>query len=128
MISLLLSIVCATYLVFVFKVFKRYDIDNMQGIVVNYMTCVVTGMIVSGKIPSSEVVREDWFPFAAFLGVNFFIIFNLMGFVAANIGVTLTSVASKLSMVIPVTAAVVLYDQQVTIIKIAGLILALAAV
>ncbi|MEO6166465.1 MAG: hypothetical protein ABIO46_01905 [Chitinophagales bacterium] len=128
MIALVLSILCSTYLVIVFRVFKFYKVDMLQGIVVNYITCVVTGMIVSGAIPSTQIFKEDWFPYAAFLGCSFFFIFNMMAFVAANIGVTLTSVSSKLSMAIPVTAAIYLYGQQLTIIKLLGLLLAFIAV
>lgn len=126
--ALLLSIICSTYLVLVFKVFKSYKIDMLQGIVVNYITCVITGIVVSGEIPSLKIIQEDWFPYAAFLGCCFFFIFNMMAYVAANIGVTLTSVASKLSMVIPVTFAVLLYDHKMTLLKIIGLLLAIAAV
>lgn len=128
MIALLLSIVCSTYLVVAFRYFKLYRIDVMQGIVINYITCVATGIIVSGAVPSVQLIREDWFPYAAFLGCMFFFIFNMMGFVAANIGITLTSVASKLSMAIPVTLAIYLYDQELTFVKILGLLLAIVAV
>ncbi|MBK9733011.1 MAG: EamA family transporter [Chitinophagaceae bacterium] len=128
MIVLFLSIICSTYLVITFRIFKHFKIDMMQGIVVNYITCVITGMIVSGAVPSAQIIYEDWFPFAAFLGCMFFFIFNMMAFVAANIGVTLTSVASKLSMAIPVTVAIYLYDQEITIVKLLGLLLAIVAV
>jgi len=127
MTALLLSIVCATYLVLVFKVFKRFSIDNLQAIVVNYITCIATGILISRQTPSLHIIHEDWFPYAIFLGLSFITIFNLMGYVASTTGVTLTSVAGKLSMVIPVTAAIFLYDERVTVVKIAGLVLAVAA-
>ncbi len=128
MIVLLLSMICSTYLVVTFRYFKLHRIDVMQGIVINYITCVATGIIVSGAFPSAQIIHEDWFPYAAFLGCMFFFIFNMMGFVAANIGITLTSVASKLSMAIPVTLAIYLYDQELTVVKILGLLLAIIAV
>ena len=128
MIALIFSIAFSTYLVLLFKLFKRLNIDSVQAIVVNYMTCVATGLMVSGKAPSMQFTHESWFPYTLFLGLCFFAVFNMMAYMAANIGVTLTSVASKLSMVIPVTAAVFLYDQQLTAVKIAGLVLAIAAV
>lgn len=128
MTALVLSIVCSTYLVIVFRVFKVYKIDLLQGIVVNYITCVITGLIVSGATPSSQIFKEDWFPYAAFLGCSFFFIFNMMAFVAANIGVTLTAVSSKLSMAIPVAAAIYLYDQEMSILQMFGLLLAFISV
>lgn len=128
MTSLLLSIICSTYLVVTFRFFKHFHIDMMQGIVVNYITCVITGMIVSGAVPSVQIFREEWFPYAAFLGCSFIFIFNMMAYVAANIGITLTSVASKLSMAIPVTLAIFLYNQEMTVVKLSGLLLAVVAV
>jgi drug/metabolite transporter (DMT)-like permease len=90
---------------------------------------VITGVLVSKEIPDvAAVVHKSWFWFAAFLGCSFFCIFNLMGYVANNIGVTVTSVASKLSMVIPVTVAVFLYHDSITPFKLIAVALALAAV
>lgn len=128
MMPLLLSIFCSTLLVVTFRYFKLFRIDLMQGIVVNYFACVITGSIVSGDLPSSQIFHAAWFPFAAFLGLMFFFIFNMMAYVAANIGVTLTSVAGKLSMTIPVLFAIYLYDQHMTVLKLLGLALAIAAV
>lgn len=129
MIFLLLSIVCATYLVLCFKYLEKFGIKNLHAIVFNYLTCVITGIIVSQEIPDvSVIVHKPWFPFAVFLGFSFFCIFNIMGYVANNIGVTVTSVASKLSMVIPVTAAILLYHDSFTILKAISVLLALTAV
>ena len=129
MIFLLLSIVCATYLVLCFKYFEKFRIENLHAIVFNYLTCVITGIIMLHERPDvSAIVHKPWFPFAAFLGCSFFCVFNIMGYVANNIGVTVTSVASKLSMVIPVTAAVLLYHDPFTALKGIAVFLALAAV
>ncbi len=129
MIVLPLSIICATYLVLCFKYFEKFGIENLQGITFNYIVCVITGIVASHELPDVIVViHKAWFPFAAFLGCCFFCIFNLMGYVANNIGVTVTSVASKLSMVIPVTAAVFLYHDSFSVLKIIAVVLALVAV
>lgn len=128
MIALLLSMICSTYLVVVLRYFRVYDIDARQAIVVNYITCVITGMAISGDVPTLQVIDEAWFPLALFLGCSFLLIFNLMAFVSAHISITLTSVAGKISMVIPVTVAVFLYGQEMTIAKSAAMLLALAAV
>lgn len=124
--ALLLSIVCATYLVICFKYFQKLGIRNLPAIVFNYITCVCTGLMMTETAPDITALREPWFPVAAFLGCCFFCIFNLMGFVARNIGLTMTSAASKLSMVIPVTVAIILYDQPLTVIK--GIAIGLAVV
>ena len=128
MIALLLSIVCSTYLVICFKYFEKFRIQNLQAIVFNYVTCVITGIILTGNLPSASVFHRPWFTVAVFLGCCFFCIFNVMAYVARNIGVTMTSVAGKLSMVIPVSVAILLYDQPLTLVKVIAIILAIVAV
>src|SRR5215471_1827340 len=115
MIALLLSIICSTFLVICFKYFDRFGIENLHAIVFNYITCVITGCLFSGQLPAYQTwIHEDWFYYAAFLGCWFFGIFNLMAYLTTHSGVTVTSVASKLSMVIPVTVAILLYGQSFT--------------
>jgi drug/metabolite transporter (DMT)-like permease len=129
MIALPLSILSATFLVLSFKYFERFGIRNLHAIVFNYITCVITGLLMSQEFPDiSILVHRPWFPFAAFLGCCFFCVFNLMGYVANNVGVTVASVASKLSLVIPVIVAVFLYGDSFTILKGMALLLALIAV
>jgi len=127
--TLLLSILCATFLVVCLKSFDRFKIETLPAIVFNYFTCVIIGMIISNKIPSPAIViHKPWFPFAVIIGISFFFIFNLMGFVARNIGVTVTSIASKLSMVIPVSAAIIFYHDPFSFVNILSVLLALVAV
>ncbi|MBA3648804.1 MAG: EamA family transporter [Chitinophagales bacterium] len=129
MISLLLSIACSTFLVICFKYFDRFGIHHLQAIVFNYLTCVITGCIISKQFPAyAEWMHQPWFLSAAFLGCSYFFIFNLMAYVTRHMGITVTSVASKLSMVVPVIAAVILYNQKFNVIKILALLLAIISV
>src|SRR5258706_5184775 len=128
MIVLLLSIIFSSYLVFCFKYFARFGIASLDGIAVNYITCVIMGIVVTKALPNIEWIHRSWFPVAVYLGCSFFCIFNLMAYAARNIGVTMTSVASKLSMAIPVSAAIIFYDQPLTVIKAIAIFLAIVAV
>lgn len=129
MIALPLCIIFSTYLVICFKYFQKFGINNLQAIVFNYITCVITGVVYSKQVPCvTSIMETPWFPIAVILGCCFFLIFNLMGYVASNIGITVTSVASKLSMVIPVTAAIILYNESFSFLKIIALVLGFVAV
>ncbi|MCY7409851.1 MAG: hypothetical protein LH473_06225 [Chitinophagales bacterium] len=129
MIALPLCIILSTYLVICFKYFQKFGVNNLQAIVFNYVTCVITGIVYSKQVPDvSLIIETPWFPVAVILGCCFFLIFNLMGYVASNIGITVTSVASKLSMVIPVTAAIILYNESFSFLKIIALLLGFVAV
>jgi drug/metabolite transporter (DMT)-like permease len=129
MIYILLSIVSSAYLIIAFKFFERFKINLFQTIVMNYVTCVITGCIVDRRIPDYlEWSGLPWFGNAAFLGCSFILFFNLMGHITTHQGVTVTSIANKLSLVIPVCVSFWLYDDTVTALKISGIVLSLVAV
>ena len=129
MIALILSIVLSTYLVLAFRAFDKYKINHLQAIVINYVVCVITGSVFDGKLPAYNVaLSSNWIWIALTLGISFIFFFNMMGWIASNIGITVTSVAGKLSMVIPVTLAFWLYDDVICGWKIVALILSIPAV
>ncbi len=76
----------------------------------------------------SELPNKPWFIGATCLGALFVSIFFVMAMTAQRNGVSVTSVAGKMSVVIPVIFGVFLYNESVTILKIAGIIIALIAV
>jgi drug/metabolite transporter (DMT)-like permease len=123
------SIVLSSYLTLSFKVLQRVGIPAFQAIVFNYITCVITGSIVNGSFPiSAASTSEPWFKWALIMGSLFILLFNLIAFTTQNIGVAVASVANKLSLVIPFVFSLYLYNESSTWVKIAGIIIALAAV
>lgn len=123
------SICCGAFLILFFKVIERWGIPNLQAIIINYMACVVCGVLLTqDRMPVTEVVRAPWFGWAGVLGLCFIVGFNLIGLTVQKAGVTPASVASKLSMIISVPFTIWLFGDTVTGLKIMGLILAVAAV
>lgn len=129
MIYLLGSILFSSYLTLAFKACKRYGINVFQTIVFNYITCVVTGSFVNGSFPiSAASVNNTWFYWACGMGVLFICLFNIIGITAQKNGVAVASVANKLSLIIPVVLSVYLYNEQLSILKIIAVGIALVAV
>ena len=129
MLLLLGSIILTSWLTLSFKVVERFNIPVFQAIVFNYITCVVTGSFVNGAFPvSSSTFGESWFKWSLLMGLMFVSIFNIVGFSAQKMGVAITSVANKLSLVIPFIFSIYLYNEEATSLKIVGVIVALAAV
>jgi drug/metabolite transporter (DMT)-like permease len=129
MLYLVGSIVLTSYLTFCFKVIEKYNIEPFQAILFNYFTCVVTGSVVNGSAPFHfSVLHAPWFKYALLMGAMFISIFNIMGFTTQKIGVAVASVANKLSLVIPFIFSVYLYNEKITVLKIAGIVIALMAV
>lgn len=129
MLYLIGSIILTSYLTIFFKIVEKLKLDNFQVIVFNYITCVITGSIVNGHFPvTASNMNQDWFKWAVIMGLMFISLFNLIAFTAQKSGVAITSVANKLSMVIPFLFSIYLYNEPVTGFKLLGILLALAAV
>jgi drug/metabolite transporter (DMT)-like permease len=71
---------------------------------------------------------EPWFAYTIVLGALFISIFLCIGLTAQKLGVSVSMLAAKLSVVIPVSIAVFLYNEPVSFLKISGIILSLVAV
>ncbi len=101
----LIAGICANVSLFLaFRTFSIFKIDNLQAIVVNYFVCVITGMIFIGKpdILLSIDLTASWTWFAVFIGLLLVLGFYSASVTAQTMGVSVTSVASKMSMVFPV--------------------------
>src|SRR5688500_3913643 len=129
MLYLLGSIVLTSYLTLSFKAIARFGISSFQAIVFNYITCVVTGSIVNGIAPvTRHTVDEPWLPWALLMGTTFITLFNLIAYTTRKIGVSVATVANKLSLVIPFAFSIALYREPLRIIHVAGILIALVAV
>ncbi|MDP9230828.1 MAG: EamA family transporter [Bacteroidota bacterium] len=136
MLYLLGSIFLTSYLTLAFKVVEKYKISNLQTIVFNHFVCVIVGSIVNACLPdkqgqfpvTSNIFHEPWFFWASIMGIIFISLFNLVAFTVQRIGVAVTSVANKLSLVIPFLFSIYLYHDSATVLKFLGVIVALIAV
>ena len=129
MIFLLLSILFSTGLFVIFKYFGIYKIDVLKAIFINYIVAFSMGFFFAERqIPISEIYLQPWFSGALFLGALFVSIFFVMAMTAQKNGVSVTSIAGKMSVVVPVFFGILLYNESVTFLKIVGIIMALIAV
>lgn len=129
MIFLLLSILSSTSLVLIFKLFGKWNVSISQAIVFNYFTAAILGFMLDGmSIPVSEIPQKPWFFSIFIFGLGFVTFFNILGISTQKVGITIATVAFKMCMIIPVIAAVFLYNDSVTFLKVAGIILACVAI
>jgi drug/metabolite transporter (DMT)-like permease len=129
LIFLLLSILFSTGLFVIFKYFGIYKIDVLKAIFVNYIVAFSMGFFFAERqIPFSEITLQPWFSGALFLGALFVSIFFVMAMTAQKNGVSVTSIAGKMSVVVPVVFGIILYNESVTFLKIVGIMMALIAV
>lgn len=122
------SILLSSYLTLSFKVIERYRISSFQAVVFNYITCAITGNLLSGKFVIASALEKPWFIWAIVVGLTFITLLNIIGITAQKISVAVASVANKLSLVVPFIFSIFLYSEKVTALKIIGVVLALAGV
>ncbi|MCH4824180.1 EamA/RhaT family transporter [Gramella lutea] len=129
MIYLLLSVLSSTIIFVVFRLYKIFGVNTLQAIIVNYFVACTVGFF--GYIEGSDfshVPGENWFPGALMLGVLFITVFNLAAITTQKSGLSVVAVATKMSVAIPVLCGIFLYNESTGLLKIIGIILALAAV
>lgn len=127
MIWLVLNIFVSGLLYIIFRLFPKYGVDNLIAVIINYITAGLLGVLLMDNHPESIFLR-DWFPAAAMMGLVFIFIFLLMASSSQVNGIANTSVANKMSLIIPVLAGIYLYNESITALVIIGIILALAGV
>ena len=103
MLYLVLSILFSVLLLVNFRLHPKYNIDTTQAIVFNYWVCVLLGWLL---LPSGTTFSMDWSAdityYALLLGLGFIVVFMLSGASTLQSGITVTSLANNMSLVIPV--------------------------
>jgi drug/metabolite transporter (DMT)-like permease len=129
MIYLFLSIFFSTIILVIFRMFRRYGVNTFQAIVYNYIIAFVVGFGLYGDEWRSEHLEQgSWIPYAFIIGGLFIGLFLLMGKSSQENGIGITSVTVKMSLAIPVTMAIFLYNENIYLAKIVGIIGALIGV
>jgi drug/metabolite transporter (DMT)-like permease len=113
----------------IFKLFERFKINTLQAIIFNYFFAFSAGMLVDRQpIDTLKVFSEDWFLGTFILGFMFIAVFYLAALTTQRSGLSVVSVATKMSVAIPVLFGIILYNESTGLIKIFGIVLALVAV
>lgn len=133
MFYLLLCVFFNTLLVFIFKLFQRFQVKTFQAIVVNYVICLVTGAFFDpSALPMmAHEAGAPWTVASWCLGTLFIGSFYLIALATQRIGVSAATVAMKISLVIPVLFSLLVLQNSLkayTFLNYAGMGLALAAI
>lgn len=110
MIYLFLTILCTSALFILFRVYTNLKIDIFQTIVWNYVVCTLTGILYQYELLNQTlyIKHMDTVLAASILGSCFLPIFFLAGTSTRLAGLTPTTMANKLSMIIPSGFAVII--------------------
>ncbi|MFY8019810.1 MAG: EamA/RhaT family transporter, partial [Bacteroidia bacterium] len=126
---LLLSILFSTLTVSFFKIFEIKKVQTFQAIVMNYLSCGIIGNLLSEKtVFQIQVWNTDWYIYTLILGFLFISILFCIGLTAQKMGVSVSMVAAKLSVVIPVLVSVFIHHEMPGTIAIIGIVVSMLAV
>ncbi len=129
MIYLLFSILSASSITLLFKVLERKSVPLLPAIIINYLAAFIVGILFySGTIDLPAIRESNWFALSGITGVLFILGFFLIGITTQKAGIAITTIANKMSVIIPISFSILYYHEAMTLVKTGGIMLALIAV
>jgi len=116
---LLLCILSSTGIFIIFKILDRLSIPSFPVIVINYLTATLLGFLINaGEVSLDSIRQTGWLPMSMLIGVMFILMFFLIAFSSQKAGISVTTVASKMSVVFPIAFSMILdSSDHLTLIK-----------
>ena len=128
MIFLILAILFSTGVFVAMRLFERYNLDNHQALMWNYVFASGTGFAICEHWDTApQLVAEPWFGLSILTGFWFIFTYLLMTASTQRSGVTVTSLSSKISVVLPILAGVIMLGEKLNFVATTGIVLALVA-
>lgn len=94
----------------------HYNVRNFNAITINYFTCLILGTVITAESPvHKDTLAAPWFPYALFLSFMFILFFNINAFTIQKLGMVITSIFQKLSLVFPVLVGTVFFGESLSL-------------
>lgn len=121
--------ICSALLYVILKYFQKWKIDNLQGLTFNYITASILSFLLANTARKVIVAELPAFLLPACItGILFISVFYLTALTAQRAGLSIASIASKMSMAIPITAGFIFFGDELNWIRVTGILLAFVAV
>lgn len=129
MIFLILSILSSTIIAIIFKFTDRKNVPLLPVIVLNYFSAFIVGLFLfKGDLSVDYILSSSWLYIALLIGSLLIIGFYLIGYTIQKAGIAITTIANKMSVIIPITFSIFYFSEPMTWLKSFGILLALASV
>lgn len=130
MIYLLLCILSSAAVLVTFKFAERLKVNAFSAILVNYIVACLAGFFLAdGNLKPILSLNFGTIIFMLVLGALFIVMFRLLGMSTQRAGVAVTSVAAKMSVILPILLSVWIdANDKLNTVKIVGIFLALISV
>jgi len=120
------SIVASTLILATFRWMQHSSAVTRHSIVVSYLTSATAGLILFDV--DWSLSSQGWFWPAALEGVGFYLVFRMMALTTQLAGITIASIATKMSVVIPTLIGIIALGESVNVLKVGGLFFGILSV
>jgi len=122
------SLFFSSCIFFTFKYFNKFGICILPAITVNYLMASAFGYFSSAETTTvHDIVDQPWFIMSVITGAAFILTFLAFAVSTQKVGVAMTVVSSKMSIVLSVGVGVLLLSEPMNLIQILGILAALVA-
>ena len=126
MIYLFISIVFSVVVGILLKLAKRYNIDVIQAIAFNYAMAI--GLSLLFFKPETVQWSQAPIPLYASLGVLLPVLFLVLARAIKEHGIVKTDISQRLSLIIPLIASWMLFNESINLLKAIGLLTGFCAI
>lgn len=127
---LILSIFSSTGIFLVFKFLDQKNLPSFPVIIINYLVAALMGFIVNAdQMQFGDIFTAGWIPVSVLIGFLFIVMFFLVARSSREAGISVTTVASKMSVVFPISFSMMIDpSDQLTLLKAAAVFATLTGV
>ena len=127
MIYLTIAVLCSVAVSVLLKVLRQKNIDIRQTIVAGYpVAFLLTWFLLNPDVSGLSTLGSAWGIIIA-LGILLPAVFIILGRAIESVGIVATDAAQRLSLIIPIVAAFLLFGEVLTSTRIFGLLLGFLA-
>lgn len=127
---LILCIFSSTGIFLVFKFLDQKNLPSFPVILINYFVASIIGFLINSRsISIAEVRSAEWIPISIVIGFLFIVMFFVVAISSREAGISVTTVASKMSVVFPITFSMMIDPaDSLTLLKSVAIIATLTGV
>lgn len=126
MIYIFLSISCSVTVAILLKLAKRYHINVLQAVMWNYLAAIILSMVIFK--PDLKAIATIPSNLSLSIGTLLPLLFLVLSASVRKIGIVKTDIAQRLSLFIPILAALFVFGEHFSGLKIAGLVVGFIAI
>ncbi len=128
MLYLVFALFFSTCIFITFKYFEKYSINILPAIATNYLGASVLGYVSGNETADAAMLfHQPWVFIAVATGAAFILTFVVFAVSTQKVGVAMTVVSGKMSIIISVAVGYFLVSEPLHLLQIVGIVIALAA-